>query len=90
MNSRHPDPRRVLGRYRVAGRDTTSGDSGDSGDSGGVFQKACFGTTLLHFWLILVIATVLALSKAHALPLNTAHVLRLNKADVLALSKAHV
>ena len=32
MNSRHPDPRRVLGRYRVAGHDTTSGDSG------GVFQ----------------------------------------------------
>ena len=89
---------RVLGRYRVAGHDTTSGDSRDSagvfqfvrklfvltekaspdpskspfgesgveqhsftcadmllsadtpsGDSVGVFPKACFGATLLHF-----------------------------------------
>ena len=31
VNSRHPDPQRMLGRYRVAGHDTTSGDSGDSG-----------------------------------------------------------
>ena len=30
MNSRHPDPRRVLGRYRVAGHDTTSGIPGIS------------------------------------------------------------
>ena len=33
----------------MAGHDTTSGDSGDSADSAGVFQKACFGATLLHF-----------------------------------------
>ena len=29
MNSRHPDPRRVLGRFRAALDATTSADSGD-------------------------------------------------------------
>ena len=57
MNSRHPDPRRVLGGFRAALDATTSGDSGDSADSADCVTNRAF---LLFFT---VLGEKLALSR---------------------------